>query len=116
VTREKGYTILGKRARRMVAAATAVTFLGQNFAWAVCADGMTFPPGGFVAGQPPAVNWSPNTFTGLSAEHILRPVLLRRHAGGAEAAPLNRFCVKRDDRRLRLGRCLLPLSVLPMLS
>ena len=39
---------LSKRARRIVATATAFTFLCQNFAWAVCADGSTFPAGGFV--------------------------------------------------------------------
>jgi len=47
----------------MIATASAFTFLCQNFAWAVCADGTTFPASGFVAGQAPAVNWSPNTFT-----------------------------------------------------
>ncbi len=61
--RAKGCAIIGKRARRMVATAAAFTFLCQNFAWAVCADGSTFPSSGFVAGQAPAANWSPNTFT-----------------------------------------------------
>ena len=56
----------------MVATATALTFLCQNFAWAVCADGTTFPAGGFVAGQPPAVNWSPNIFTS-TADSIFVP-------------------------------------------
>ncbi len=32
----KGYTNFGKRARRAVATATALAFLCQNFAWAVC--------------------------------------------------------------------------------
>src|SRR5215471_8285057 len=55
--REKRCLILGKRARRIVATATALTFLCQNFAWAVCADGSTFPTGGFV--PPPSIlgNW-----------------------------------------------------------
>jgi hypothetical protein len=57
---------LSKWARRVVAAAIAFTFLFQNFAWAVCADGTTFPAGGFVGGQPPAVNWSPGIFTGTA--------------------------------------------------
>src|SRR5215471_5606901 len=57
--REKRDLILGKRARRIVATATAFTFLCQNFAWAVCVDGSTFPAGGFVSGQPPVVIWSP---------------------------------------------------------
>jgi len=36
--REKRDLILGKRARRIVATATAFTFLCQNFAWAVCPE------------------------------------------------------------------------------
>jgi hypothetical protein len=63
---EKGDTRLGPRARRMAAATTAFVFLGQNFAWAVCADGSTFPPGGFVFPQPPTANWSPGLFTAPS--------------------------------------------------
>jgi hypothetical protein len=69
---DKDCTNLAKRARRVVALAAASTFLCQNFAWAVCADGSTFPPGGFVYGQPPAVNWSPGIFTG-TAESIFIP-------------------------------------------
>jgi hypothetical protein len=72
VIRKRGGSSLSKRARRMVATATALTFLCQNFAWAVCADGTTFPAGGFVAGQPPAVNWSPNIFTS-TADSIFVP-------------------------------------------
>jgi len=54
MTGEKGHANLGKRTRRVLATATAFMFLSQNFAWAVCADGSTFPPGGYVSGQPPA--------------------------------------------------------------
>jgi hypothetical protein len=57
--RKQGDTNLNKRTRRVAATATALAFLCQNFAWAVCADGSTFPPGGFVAGQPPVTVWSP---------------------------------------------------------
>jgi hypothetical protein len=64
--RKQGDSDRGKRARRMVATATAFTFLCQNFAWAVCADGTTFPAIGFVAGQAPAANWSPGVFTGTA--------------------------------------------------
>src|SRR5215471_2828903 len=62
--REKCRAVPGKRVRRVVATATAFTFLCQNFAWAVCADGSTLPAGGFVAGSPPVTIWSP----GLSGE------------------------------------------------
>jgi len=55
-----------KRARRVIATVIALTFLCQNFAWAVCADGTTFPPGGFIRGQPPAANWLPGIFTGTA--------------------------------------------------
>src|SRR5262249_31771024 len=62
----KGYAVLGKQARRVVACVTAFTFLSQSLAWAECADGTAFPAGGFVDGQPPAVNWSPRIFTGTA--------------------------------------------------
>jgi hypothetical protein len=39
------------------------TLLCQNVAWAVCADGSTFPVSGYVNGQPPASSWSPGLFT-----------------------------------------------------
>ena len=42
---------VSKRTRRMIATATAFTFVCQNFAWAVCADGTTFPVNGYVNGQ-----------------------------------------------------------------
>jgi hypothetical protein len=61
--RKQGGANLHKRTRRVAATATALTFLCQNFAWAVCADGSTFPAGGFVAGQPPVTIWSPGIFT-----------------------------------------------------
>ena len=57
----------------MLASATALTFLCQNFAWAVCADGTTFPPGGFVLGRPPAVNWSPGALFSGTAGSIFVP-------------------------------------------
>jgi len=57
---------LSKRLRRVGATATALTFLCQNFAWALCADGSTFPATGYVNGQPPAANWSPGVFTGTA--------------------------------------------------
>src|SRR5215467_11422315 len=58
-----------KRFRQFTALAIALTFLNQNFAWAVCSDGSTLPAEGFVIGQPPVVNannWSPDVFTGTT--------------------------------------------------
>jgi hypothetical protein len=60
---------LGRRIKRIIAIAAALTLLMQNFAWAVCADGTNLPPGGYVVGTPPVVNaanWSPNVFTGTT--------------------------------------------------
>jgi hypothetical protein len=63
-------TIAGQRIRRVAAVAVASTFLAQNFAWAVCSDGTTFPTGnqGFVYSTlntvaPHLANMSPNIFT-----------------------------------------------------
>jgi hypothetical protein len=46
-------------------ATTAALSLGmQNTAWAVCADGSTFPAAGYLVGGAQVANWSPGTFTG----------------------------------------------------
>ena len=52
------------RWRRTLLASTAALSLMQNAAWAVCADGSTFPAAGYVVGGAHAANWSPGTFTG----------------------------------------------------
>jgi hypothetical protein len=53
--------------KRTVAMTAVLTLMGQNFAWATCADGTQFPAGGYVIGQQPQVatanNWSPGVFT-----------------------------------------------------
>jgi len=63
-------TIAGQRIRRVAAIAVASTFLTQNFAWAICSDGTTFPAGnqGFVYSTlstvaPSLANMSPFMFT-----------------------------------------------------
>src|SRR5215831_3760345 len=60
----------GRRLRRVTALAIASTFLTQNFAWAICSDGTSFPAGdqGFVNGTlPPSLqNMSPFIFTGTA--------------------------------------------------
>jgi hypothetical protein len=63
----------GRRLRRVTAVAIASTFLTQNFAWAICSDGTTFPPGnqGFVSATlvnvaPTLANMSPFVFTGTA--------------------------------------------------
>jgi len=66
-------TIAGQRIRRVAAIAVASTFLTQNFAWAICSDGTTFPAGnqGFVYSTlntvaPSLANMSPFIFTGTA--------------------------------------------------
>jgi hypothetical protein len=58
----------GRRWRRaLLASFTAMSFLAQNAAWAVCADGSTMPANGFWVGQAPvqvADNWAPGVFSG----------------------------------------------------
>ena len=63
----------GRNIRQITALAIATTFLTQNFAWAVCSDGTTFPAGnqGFVYSTlstvaPSLANMSPNMFTGTA--------------------------------------------------
>jgi hypothetical protein len=57
------------RLRKLVALVSAATLLNYNFAFGLCADGTTFPSGGFVIGQGPVANpsnWSPGVFTGTA--------------------------------------------------
>ena len=65
-----------RRIRRITAVAIATTFLSQNFAWATCSDGTTFPGGlGFQVGTPAlpiADNFAPGVFTG-TAKSIFVP-------------------------------------------
>jgi hypothetical protein len=60
----------GRNFRQITALAIATTFLTQNFAWAICSDGTSFPPGngGFNLNTltnvaPSLANMSPNIFT-----------------------------------------------------
>jgi hypothetical protein len=66
MTRKRGSATLNRRARRVIAAASAITLVSQNFAWAICADGTNFPIGGFVNNQAPVTSWSPGVFTGTA--------------------------------------------------
>jgi len=82
--REKRCVIPGKRARRVAATVTAFTLLCQNFAWAVCADGSTFPPGGFAFPQPPTANWSPGIFSGSTGSIFVPDNSVFEHNNPAE--------------------------------
>jgi hypothetical protein len=53
--------------RALLASFTAMSFLAQNAAWAVCADGSIMPANGYFIGQAPvqvADNWAPGVFSG----------------------------------------------------
>jgi hypothetical protein len=82
--RKWGNANLRKRTRHVVATATAFTFLCQNFAWAVCADGSTFPAGGFVAGQLPVTIWSSGIFTGTAGSIFVPDNSVFEHNNPAE--------------------------------
>src|SRR5215472_1517795 len=60
----------GRRIHRIATVAIATTFLSQNFAWAVCSDGLPMPAGinGYTAGTlPPNLhNMAPGIFTGTA--------------------------------------------------
>ena len=63
-----------QRRRTMLAATTAMSLLAQNAAWAVCADGTSFPPNGYQIGVAPvavAANWSPNVFTATTGSFFI---------------------------------------------
>jgi hypothetical protein len=62
---EKSGASTRRRWRRILVASTAALSLGvQDAAWAVCADGSTFPASGYAVGGANTTNWSPHTFTG----------------------------------------------------
>src|SRR6516162_693405 len=68
-------SINGQRIRKVAAIAAASTFLTQNFAWAICSDGLGFPPGqtSYVqATLPPSLaNAAPHIFTGTAGSFFI---------------------------------------------
>jgi hypothetical protein len=71
------------------AVATAVAaFVGLHpAAWALCADGSTFPAGGFVVGTPPVTtlqNWTPNVFTGTLGSYFVPDASVFEHNDPAQ--------------------------------
>jgi len=68
-------SITGQRIRRVASVAVASTFLTQNFAWAVCSDGLGFPPGqtSYVSAllPPDLQNIQPHVFTGTGRSHFI---------------------------------------------
>jgi hypothetical protein len=66
MVRKRGCADPNRRVRRVIAAASAITLVSQNLAWAVCADGTAFPFGGFTDTSPQVAHWSPGLFTGTA--------------------------------------------------
>jgi hypothetical protein len=71
-----------RRIRQIAATTTALTFMLQSFAWAVCNDGSTFPPGGFTPAI--ATNWSPLTFTGTLGSAWVPDISVNEHNNPGE--------------------------------
>jgi hypothetical protein len=66
-----------RRIRQIAATTTALTFMLQNMAWAVCNNNTTFPAGGFTPAT--ATNWSPNTFTGTLGSAWVPDISVNEH-------------------------------------
>jgi hypothetical protein len=72
--------------RRVAATTTALTFILQNLAWAVCSDGTNFPPPGFTPAT--ATNWSPNSFTNTLGSVWVPDISVNEHNNGLEPLTL----------------------------
>jgi hypothetical protein len=66
-----------RRLRRLAATTTALTFMLQNLAWAVCSDGSTFPAGGYMPAT--ATVWSLHTFTGTLGSAWVPDISVNEH-------------------------------------
>jgi hypothetical protein len=73
--------------RRVGATATALTFILQNLAWAVCSDGTNFPPPGFTPAT--AANWSPVTFTNTLGSVWVPDISVNEHNNPGEPLTLS---------------------------
>src|SRR5215471_4577351 len=64
-----------RRIRRITSMAVATTFMTQNFAWAVCSDGLGFPAGqtSYVSAllPPDLSNMTPHVFTATGRSHFI---------------------------------------------
>jgi hypothetical protein len=75
-----------RRIRRIAATTTALTFMLQNFAWAVCSNGATVPAGGFTPVT--ATNWSPHTFTNTLGSVWVPDISVNEHNNPKEPLTL----------------------------
>jgi hypothetical protein len=75
-----------RRIRQIAATTTALTFMLQNMAWAVCSNGTNFPAGGFTPAT--ATNWSPHTFTGTLGSVWVPDISVNEHNNPKEPLTL----------------------------
>jgi hypothetical protein len=79
------YAINPKLIKKLAVAAAlsaAAMFGFHSTAWAVCADGSTFPAGGYVVGTPPVLtlnNWTPNVFTNTQGSYFIPDISVNEH-------------------------------------
>jgi hypothetical protein len=80
---EGGIRKSGGQFKRTFALAAIVILMGQNFAWAVCANGQLLPAGGWVVGRDAIVstpaNWSPNVFTAAAGSIFVPDTSTNEH-------------------------------------
>src|SRR4029077_2894203 len=78
-----------RRIRRVTAVAIATTFLTQNFAWAICSDGLSFPPNGYAnTTLPPSLaNMSPNMFTAAAGSVFIPDNSVCENNDGTPSVP-----------------------------
>jgi len=75
---------VARRIRRIAATTTALTFMLQNLAWAMCSDGTTFPSSGLGFTPATAVNWTPFTFTGTLGSVWVPDISVNEHNNPGE--------------------------------
>jgi hypothetical protein len=78
---------MSRRVNRVLASTAALTLLMHDFAWAICSDGSSLPPAGFVVGVAPiqsAANWSPNIFTGTTGSLWIPDTSVNEHNDPAQ--------------------------------
>src|SRR5215472_6279899 len=92
--------------RRALLATTAALSLGQNAAWAVCADGTTFPAGGYQIGIAPvavAANWSPNVFTSTEGSFFIPDSSTTDQSTGAPTGGGHNWAFDQGSTLCKLG-------------
>lgn len=80
--RRKSPSRSARRIRQIAATTTALTFMLQNVAWALCSNKTTFPVGGFTPAT--GINWSPLQFTGTLGSVWVPDISVNEHNNPGE--------------------------------